>query len=114
MVPSLVILPVKLVLVTQTPGTVCALGLSNVALTLTQAANAGGAPPPTSTAASEVEASHQPSRARRPRLASIIMVQEGSVGAAAGTDVTAESPPNSARDRDAVRLIRIDSATLES
>ena len=56
----------------------------------------------------------QPSRARRPRLASIIMVQEGSVGAAAGTDVTAESPPNSARDRDAVRLIRIDSATLES
>src|ERR1017187_7791292 len=65
-VPSLVILPVKLVLVTQTPAAVDALGLSKLALTLTQAANAGGAPPPIRTAASEVEASHQPRRAGRP------------------------------------------------
>jgi hypothetical protein len=55
-VPSLVILPVKLVLVTATQGVECAAGLSKAALMLlTHAASAGGAPPPISSAAAELD-----------------------------------------------------------
>jgi hypothetical protein len=85
-VPSLVILPVKLVLVTQTPAAVDALGLSKLALMLTQAANAGGAPPPIRTAASEVEASHQFRRAGRPGPAPIRTLPSAAAGIQAGAE----------------------------
>src|SRR5258708_38021064 len=55
-VPSFVMLPVKFVLVTATQGVVFAAGLSKLALMfLAQAANAAGAPPPMSSAATEVD-----------------------------------------------------------
>jgi hypothetical protein len=56
MVPSLVIEPVKLVLVTQKPATVVAAGLSVVALIGMQAAHAEGIPMPINSAASELDA----------------------------------------------------------
>jgi hypothetical protein len=56
-VPSLVIEPLKLVLVTQKPATVVAAGLSVVALIWMQAADAEGIPKPINSAASELDAS---------------------------------------------------------
>jgi hypothetical protein len=56
-VPSFVIEPLKLVLVTQKPATVVPAGLSVVALIWVQAAHAEGTPTPINSVASELDAS---------------------------------------------------------
>ena len=56
-VPSFVIEPLKLVLVTQKPATVVPIGLSVVALTCTQAAHAEGIPTPINSGTRELDAS---------------------------------------------------------
>jgi hypothetical protein len=60
MVPSLVMLPEKMVFSTQTLATTCPLGLSNGAVMglLHGAAKADGAPPPINNAATELEANN--------------------------------------------------------
>lgn len=65
-VPSFVIEPLKLVLVTQKPATVVPIGLSVVALTGMQAAHADGIPMPINSATSELDASKLRLRYCRP------------------------------------------------